>query len=70
MRVRLNGYILSEIVGPMGLGFLVYTFILLVRFLFQSAEMIIRRGLPAGVVGRLLLLTLPNMPHASVPVGK
>ena len=57
MRSRLNRYIVTEILGPLGLGFLVYTFILLIRFLFQSAEMIIRRGLPVSVVGKLLLLT-------------
>ena len=40
------------ILGPLGLGFLVYTFILLIRFLFQSAEMIIRRW----------CMPLPNCP--------
>lgn len=69
MRVRLNRYILSEIVGPMGLGFLVYTFILLLRFLFQSAEMIIRRGLPVSLVGKLLLVTLPNIVVLTLPMS-
>src|SRR3954466_16377932 len=61
VRRRLNQYIITEILGPLGLGFLVYTFILLLRFLFASAEMIIRRGLPVSIVGRLLLLTLRNI---------
>ena len=52
MRVRINRYVITEIFGPMGLGFLVYTFILLLRFLFQSAEMIIRRGLPVSMLPR------------------
>jgi len=69
VRNRLSRYIIAEILGPLGLGFLVYTFILLVRFLFQSAEMIIRRGLPAGVVGRLLLLTLPNIIVLTLPMS-
>ena len=55
MRSRLTRYILTEILGPLGLGFLVYTFILLIRFLFASAEMIIRRGLPVSIVGELLM---------------
>src|SRR5690606_13779213 len=42
---RLDRYVISETLGPLALGFTVYTFILLVRFLFQSADMIIRRGL-------------------------
>ena len=69
MRVRLNRYIISEILGPMGLGFLVYTFILLLRFLFQSAEMIIRRGLPVSIVGRLLLVTVPNIVVLTLPMS-
>jgi LPS export ABC transporter permease LptG/LPS export ABC transporter permease LptF len=69
MRIRLDRYILSEIIGPLGLGFLVYTFILLLRFLFQSAEMIIRRGLPIAMVGKLLLVSLPNIVVLTLPMS-
>src|SRR6476661_9330974 len=69
VRRRLNQYIITEILGPLGLGFLVYTFILLIRFLFQSAEMIIRRGLPVSIVGRLLLMTLPNIIVLTLPMS-
>ena len=69
MRFRLDRYILTEILGPLGLGFLVYTFILLMRFLFQSAEMIIRRGLPVSIVGELLLVTLPNIVVLTLPMS-
>ena len=69
MRLRLNRYIITEIVGPMGLGFLVYTFILLLRFLFQSAEMIIRRGLPVSIVGELLAVTVPNIVVLTLPMS-
>src|SRR5690349_17771651 len=68
-RFRLDRYILSEIFGPLALGFLVYTFILLLRFLFNSAEMIIRRGLPTSTVGELLLLTLPNIVVLTLPMS-
>ncbi len=66
---RLDRYVLKEILGPLGLGFLVYTFILLLRFLFQSAEMIIRRGLPWSTVGELLLVTLPNIVVLTIPMS-
>lgn len=69
MRSRLDRYLLTEILGPLALGFLVYTFILLIRFLFQSAEMIIRRGLPVSVIGELLLLTLPNIVVLTLPMS-
>lgn len=60
---------MTEILGPLSLGFVVYTFILLIRFLFQSAEMIIRRGLPVSIVGRLLLTTLPNIVVLTLPMS-
>ena len=66
---RLDRYILREILGPLGLGFLVYTFILLLQFLFSSAEMIIRRGLPIGTVVELLLYSLPNIVVLTIPMS-
>ncbi len=69
MRNRLTRYIVTEILGPLGLGFLVYTFILLIRFLFASAEMIIRRGLDVSIVGELLLYTLPNIVVLTLPMS-
>ena len=66
---RLDRYVLGEIVGPLGLGFLVYTFILLLQFLFSSAEMIIRRGLPASIVGQLMLYSLPNIVVLTIPMA-
>jgi LPS export ABC transporter permease LptF/LPS export ABC transporter permease LptG len=65
----LDRYLVREILGPLGLGFLVYTFILLIRFLFESAEMIIRRGLDAGIVGQMLLYTLPNIVVLTIPMS-
>ena len=66
---RLDRYLIREILGPLALGFLVYTFILLIRFLFESAEMIIRRGLPLSVVGELLMYTLPNIVVLTIPMS-
>lgn len=66
---RIDRYLVREILGPLGLGFIVYTFILLIRFLFQSAEMIIRRGLPFSIVGKLLLMTLPNIVVLTLPMA-
>jgi LPS export ABC transporter permease LptG/LPS export ABC transporter permease LptF len=70
LRLRLlDRYVLSETFGPLVLGFSLYTFILLIRFLFQSAEMIIRRGVPLPVVGELLLTTLPNIVVLTLPMS-
>lgn len=66
---RLDRYLIAEMVGPIGLGLLVYTGMLLLRFLFQSAEMIIQRGLPVGIVGRLLVYTMPNIVVLTIPMA-
>lgn len=66
---RIDRYLIREIISPLGLGFLVYTFLLLIQFLFRSAEMIIRRGLPPKVVGELLLLSLPNIVVLTIPMA-
>lgn len=66
---RLDRYILAQILGPLALGFLIYTFILLMQYLFSSAEMIIQRGLPASVVGQLLLLVLPSSIVLTIPMS-
>jgi len=66
---RLDRYLIREVLGPLALGFLVYTFMLLIRFLFDSAEMIIRRGLPVSIVGELLLYSLPNIVVLTIPMS-
>ena len=66
---RLDRYILSEISGPLALGFSVYTFILLMQFLFRSAELIIRRGLAVATVGKLFWFTLPNILVLTLPMS-
>lgn len=66
---RLDRYLLSEISGPLALGFSVYTFILLMQFLFRSAELIIRRGLAVTTVLKLFWYTLPNILVLTVPMS-
>ena len=66
---RLDRYVFMEVLGPVILGFLVYTFLLLMQFLFRSAEMIVRRDVPADIVGKLLLLTLPNIVVLTIPMA-
>lgn len=65
----LDRYLIREISGPLALGFLVYTFILLLDALFDVAEMIIRRGLPVSTVVELLLLSVPNIVVLTIPMA-
>ncbi len=66
---RLDWYTIKEILGPLGLGFLIYTFILLLQVLFKSAELIISRGVPASTVGELMLLSLPSIVVLTIPMS-
>src|ERR1700737_4374656 len=65
----LTRYILKEMVGPTALGFAFYTSMILMRQLFDMAGMIISRSLAPGVVGKLLLLSLPNIVVLTVPMS-
>ncbi len=65
----LTRYILKEMIGPTALGFAFYTFIILMRQLFDFAGMIIRRSLPASTVLQLLYLSLPNIIVLTVPMS-
>jgi len=66
---RLDRYIFAEILGPLALGFLVWTFILVLRYLFDIAEMVIRRGVGWSTAGELLLLYLPSIVVLTIPMA-
>ena len=65
----LTRYIFREMFGPTVLGFGFYTFILMMKQLFDFAGMIIRRSLPASTVVKLLLLSLPHVIVLTVPMS-
>jgi LPS export ABC transporter permease LptF/LPS export ABC transporter permease LptG len=68
MRI-LTRYILREMVGPTLLGFAFYTFIILMRQLFELAEMIIKRSLGFGAVVKLLGLSIPHIIVLTIPMS-
>ena len=61
--------VLREIVPPFLLGLSAYTFLLLLRSLVQLSEMIVRRGVPGGIVFQLLVLTLPQVLVLTIPMA-
>jgi LPS export ABC transporter permease LptF/LPS export ABC transporter permease LptG len=69
MRTILDRYIFREILGPLTLGLMVFTFLLLIDVLFDLAEVIIRRDVPGLVVGKLLLLNLPHIVVLTIPMS-
>lgn len=66
---RLDRYVLGEILGPLALGFFLYTFILLLRVFFRSADLIIRSDVAPETIGQLLLLSLPNIVVLTIPMS-
>ncbi|MCB1037772.1 MAG: LPS export ABC transporter permease LptF, partial [Acidobacteria bacterium] len=66
---RLDRYIFREILGLLVIGFSLYTFLLLLQYLFSSAELIIQRGLPAATVGKMLMLVLPSSVVLTIPMA-
>jgi LPS export ABC transporter permease LptG/LPS export ABC transporter permease LptF len=65
----LTRYILKEMVGPTLLGLAFYTSIILMRQIFELAALIIRKSLSAAEIGRLLLLTVPNVIVLTLPMA-
>ncbi len=65
----LTRYILTEMLGPTALGFAFYTFIILMKQLFDFAGMIIKRSLPVSTVLELLYLSLPHIVVLTVPMS-
>jgi len=65
----LTRYILKEMIGPTMLGFGFYTFIILMKSLFDFAEMIIKRSLPLSTVLKLLGLSLPHIIVLTIPMS-
>ena len=66
MRI-LRYYILRQHLVPFILGFGVVTFILEMDVLFDYLDLIVNRGVPAGVVGQLFLMSLGYIVALSIP---
>jgi LPS export ABC transporter permease LptG/LPS export ABC transporter permease LptF len=66
---KLDRYVLREIGAPFLVGLLVWTFILLMDALFDAAETIIQRNVPAILVGKLLALSLPHVVVLTIPMA-
>ncbi|MDX1584690.1 MAG: LPS export ABC transporter permease LptF, partial [Thermoanaerobaculia bacterium] len=65
----LNRYITREMIGPTILGFAFYTFVFLMRELFDAAELIIRHSMPLTEVLVILGLSLPHIVVLTLPMA-
>ncbi len=70
MWVRLlDRYILKEMVGPFGVGLVVYSFLFLVNLIFQLASLAIQQGLSPWVTTALFFLSLPSLLSYTLPIA-
>jgi LPS export ABC transporter permease LptG len=58
-----------EVLAPTALGFVVYTFLLMMQGLFSLAEQIFVRGLPARDAVAVLMVTVPHVVVLTIPMG-
>ncbi len=65
----LDGYVIREILAPTTVGFVTYTFLLLMRAIFGLMEQIFVRGVSGADALRLLWVTVPHVAVLTVPMS-
>ncbi|MEE4272161.1 MAG: LptF/LptG family permease, partial [Thermoanaerobaculales bacterium] len=66
---RLDRFVIREVVGPAALGLLVYTFLLMMRPLFNLVEMVLVRGVGGGDAWKVLADTVPHILVLTIPMS-
>lgn len=67
--MKLDRMVAREVMVPAALGFVTYTFLLMMRGLFGLIEQIFVRGLPLRDAVAVLLVTLPHVVVLTIPMG-
>jgi len=62
-------YLLAEMTGPFLIGLSSFTLVVLLQRFSRLAEMVIARGVPASLVGRLLLALFPPFLEITLPAS-
>lgn len=65
----LQRYVLRELLSPLIIGLLVFTFILLVNKIFRLADLLISQGVSFWLVMQLLLCLLPTLLTLTIPMS-
>lgn len=67
--MKLDRMVAREVMAPAVLGFVTYTFLLMMRGLFGLIEQIFVRGLPVRDAVSVLLVTVPHVVVLTIPMG-
>jgi LPS export ABC transporter permease LptG/LPS export ABC transporter permease LptF len=65
----LDRYIVREILPPLFLSLLIFTFILEIPPVMQQLEQLVSKGVPWGVAGRILLTLIPQALGLTIPMA-
>jgi LPS export ABC transporter permease LptF/LPS export ABC transporter permease LptG len=65
----IDRYVWRELLVPFLLGLFVFTFLLLIDKIFDLTDLIINKGVPVDLVGRLLLYILPAFLVLTIPMA-
>jgi LPS export ABC transporter permease LptG/LPS export ABC transporter permease LptF len=65
----IDRYVIREVLLPLLIGLLVFTFILIIPFLIQYAETFIAKGVPFSVVLRIMATLLPQALALAIPAA-
>jgi lipopolysaccharide export system permease protein len=66
---RLHKYILAEVAGPFLIGLLTFTLVVLLHRFSRLADLVVSKGVPAALGGRLLLSFLPMFLEITLPAA-
>ena len=65
----LQRYVLRELLGPLIIGLLVFTFVLLVNKMFRLTDLLVSQGVSSWLVVQLLLCLLPTLLTLTIPMS-
>ncbi|HXH24597.1 MAG TPA: LptF/LptG family permease, partial [Vicinamibacterales bacterium] len=65
----IDRYVIRQVVAPLLLGLLVFTFIFIIPLLIEYAEVFIAKGVPAPVVAQIILTLVPQALGVSIPMS-
>ena len=65
----LDRYVVREIVSPVALALLVFTFILMTPPIARTSQDLLAKGVPVAVIARLLLLVVPQTLALTIPMA-
>ncbi|MGH9256691.1 MAG: LptF/LptG family permease, partial [Vicinamibacterales bacterium] len=68
MRI-VDRYVIREVLWPLAIGLLVFTFMLIIPFLIEYAESFISKGVAVPIVLRVVATLLPSALALTVPMS-